>query len=86
MFAHSGGNRRAPHGLSVIAGKTSLVGRGDTQVWASHVRRRRTDERRICLACGNIVSHHQVGADVGVRGRRPRTVSAVGMSGPRLRD
>ncbi|TXS39451.1 hypothetical protein EAO72_28540 [Streptomyces sp. or43] len=24
----------------------------------------------MCLACGNIVSHHRVGAVVGVRGRR----------------
>lgn len=37
MFARSGGNPRTPHGLSVIAGKTSLVGRGDTQ--ATHVSR-----------------------------------------------
>ncbi|ARF77161.1 hypothetical protein B7C62_14385 [Kitasatospora albolonga] len=40
------------------------MGRGDTQAEASHVRHRRTGERGICLACGNIVSHHRVGAVV----------------------
>ncbi|AWK12988.1 hypothetical protein DDQ41_18005 [Streptomyces spongiicola] len=39
----------------------------------SHVRHRRTDGTGNCLACGNIVSHHRVGAFVGVRGRRPQT-------------
>ncbi|PHQ51885.1 hypothetical protein BLA24_11145 [Streptomyces cinnamoneus] len=29
------------------------------------VRRRRSGGGRICLACGNIVSHHRVGGDVG---------------------
>lgn len=90
LFARSGGNGGAPHGLSVSAGKTSLVGRGDTRAKASHVRHRRTGERAICLACGNIVSHHRVGAVVGVRGggsaRQQGRVSAVEMSGPRLRD
>ncbi|CAH9420071.1 hypothetical protein SGL43_07127 [Streptomyces globisporus] len=40
------------------------MGRGDTLAEASHVRHRRTGERGICLACGNIVSHHRVGAVV----------------------
>lgn len=69
LFARSGGNRCARHGLSVAAGKTCLVGGGDTQERASHVRHRRTGDRGNCLACGNIVSHHRVGADVGVRGQ-----------------
>lgn len=34
VFARSGGNRGAPHGLSLLAGKTSLVRRGDTWVLA----------------------------------------------------
>ncbi|NEB00744.1 hypothetical protein G3I78_17000 [Streptomyces sp. SID13726] len=45
------------------------MGGGDTQERPSHVRHRRTGEWGNCLACGNIVSHHQVGADVGVRGQ-----------------
>lgn len=68
LFARSGGNRCAPHGLSVLAGKTYLVGRGDTRFRRSHVRHRRTGDRGICLACGNIVSHHRVGAVVGCSG------------------
>ncbi|MBP5862023.1 hypothetical protein F3K20_25645 [Streptomyces scabiei] len=43
------------------------MGGGDTQERPSHVRHRRTDGGGNCLACGNIVSHHRVGADVGVR-------------------
>jgi hypothetical protein len=39
---------------------------------ASRVRHRRTDGEGICLACGNIVSHHQVGAYVGVRGQEAK--------------
>ncbi len=69
LFAHSGANRCAPHGVSVPAGKTCLVGGGDTQDGASHVRHRRTGDWGNCLACGNIVSHHRVGADVGVTGQ-----------------
>ena len=65
VFARSGANGGAPHGLSVLTGKTFLVGRGDTRSRTSHVRHRRTDSGGICLACGNIVSHHQVGAGVG---------------------
>ncbi|AWT44686.1 hypothetical protein DMT42_21910 [Streptomyces actuosus] len=45
------------------------MGGGDTQGRPSHVRHRRTGDWGICLACGNIVSHHRVGADVGVRGQ-----------------
>ncbi|QEV68536.1 hypothetical protein DMH25_33185 [Streptomyces sp. WAC 01325] len=45
------------------------MGGGDTQDSESHVRHRRTDGEGNCLACGNIVSHHRVGADVGVRGQ-----------------
>ncbi|TPQ20995.1 hypothetical protein FGD71_017655 [Streptomyces sporangiiformans] len=45
------------------------MGGATRDVWASHVRHRRTDGEGICLACGNIVSHHRVGADVGVRGQ-----------------
>ncbi len=90
LFARSGGNRGTWHGVSVRTGKTSLVGGGDTQKRASHVRHRRTHGEGNCLACGNIVSHHQVGADVGVRVQEAvldlGPVSAVGMSGPRLRD
>ncbi|RNF88669.1 hypothetical protein EEJ42_41325 [Streptomyces botrytidirepellens] len=41
------------------------------------VRHRRTDGGRICLACGNIVSHHRVGAVVGCSGRRPSAVRPV---------
>ncbi|ARF66293.1 hypothetical protein B1H20_19875 [Streptomyces violaceoruber] len=40
------------------------MGRGDTSAGPSHVRHRRSGERGICLACGNIVSHHRVGAVV----------------------
>ncbi|RST09251.1 hypothetical protein E2C00_31820 [Streptomyces sp. WAC05374] len=40
---------------------------------ASHVRHRRTAGEGKCLACGNIVSDHWVGAFVGVRVRRPET-------------
>ncbi|RMB80983.1 hypothetical protein CTZ28_37000 [Streptomyces shenzhenensis] len=45
------------------------MGGGDTQNGPSHVRHRRTRGVGNCLACGNIVSHHRVGADVGVRGQ-----------------
>jgi hypothetical protein len=72
MFAHSGGNRCVRHGVSVRTGKTSLVGGATRKARASHVRHRRTDGGGICLACGNIVSHHQVGADVGVRGQEAK--------------
>lgn len=72
MFAHSGGNRCVRHGVSVRTGKTSLVGGATRMARASHVRHRRTDGGGICLACGNIVSHHQVGADVGVRGQEAK--------------
>ncbi len=90
LFARSGGNGGVRHGPEVPTGKTSLVGGGATRKRPSHVRHRRTGEWGICLACGNIVSHHRVGADVGVRGQEAvlvlGPVSAVGMSGPRLRD
>ena len=72
MFARSGGNRCVRHGVSVRTGKTSLVGGATRKARASHVRHRRTDGEGICLACGNIVSHHQVGADVGVRGQEAK--------------
>ncbi|PRH79013.1 hypothetical protein C6N75_11860 [Streptomyces solincola] len=49
------------------------MGRGDTQDRTSHVRHRRTAAEGNGLACGNIVSHHRVGAFVGVRVRRPST-------------
>ncbi|PWG10496.1 hypothetical protein DF268_26535 [Streptomyces sp. V2] len=45
------------------------MGGGDAQERPSRVRHRRTGDGGKCLACGNIVSHHQVGADVGVRAR-----------------
>ena len=90
LFARSGGNRCIWHGVSVRTGKTSLVGGGDTQKRPSRVRHRRSDSEGNCLACGNIVSHDRVGAYVGVRGQEAvlvlGPVSAVGMSGPRLRD
>lgn len=72
VFAHSGGNRCARHGVSVRTGKTSLVGGATRMAQASHVRHRRTAGEGICLACGNIVSHHQVGQDVGVRGQEAK--------------
>ncbi|QNR95617.1 Hypothetical protein SLIV_20903 [Streptomyces lividans TK24] len=45
------------------------MGGGDMQIGPSRVRHRRTGEWGKCLACGNIVSHHRVVADVGVRGQ-----------------
>ncbi|NJP53758.1 hypothetical protein HCJ93_27750 [Streptomyces sp. SBST2-5] len=45
------------------------MGGGDKRGRTSHVRHGRTGEGGNCLACGNIVSHHRVGADVGVRGQ-----------------
>ncbi|MPY63641.1 hypothetical protein FNH08_42730 [Streptomyces spongiae] len=48
------------------------MGGGDTQERRSRVRHRRTDSEANHLACGNIVSHHQVGADVGVRGQEAK--------------
>ncbi|RRR73808.1 hypothetical protein EHS43_36520 [Streptomyces sp. RP5T] len=45
------------------------MGGGDTQERPSHVRHWRTGDWGNCLACGNIVSHYRVGADVGVRGQ-----------------
>ena len=72
VFARSGGNRCLRHGVSVRTGKTSLVGGATRKARASHVRHRRTDGGGICLACGNIVSHHRVGADVGVRGQEAK--------------
>ncbi|QHA09802.1 hypothetical protein GQF42_24870 [Streptomyces broussonetiae] len=48
------------------------MGGGDTQDGPSHVRHRRTGEWGNCLACGNIVSHHRVGAYVGVRGQEAK--------------
>ena len=86
LFARSGGNGRARHGVSVPAGKTSLVGGGDTQERPSHVRHRRTGDGVSAWPAGT--SSRTIGLEqmsaFGVR--RPRTVSAVGMSGPRLRD
>ncbi|AJC56823.1 hypothetical protein GZL_04245 [Streptomyces sp. 769] len=80
VFARSGGKRPAPHGVSVAAGKTVSVGRdavtgalgssppslagGARCVGEARVRHGRSGGMRICLACGNIVSHHRVGADV----------------------
>ncbi|QFZ78819.1 hypothetical protein EAO69_28735 [Streptomyces sp. me109] len=48
------------------------MGGATRRAWAPHVRHRRTAHEGICLACGNIVSHHQVGADVGVRGQEAK--------------
>ncbi|KAB1978394.1 hypothetical protein F8144_39895 [Streptomyces triticiradicis] len=48
------------------------MGGATRRTWASHVRHRRTAGEGICLACGNIVSHHRVGADVGVRGQEAK--------------
>ncbi|PWJ02800.1 hypothetical protein DKG34_36580 [Streptomyces sp. NWU49] len=45
------------------------MGGVDTQDGGLSVRHGRTGEGANCLACGNIVSHHRVGADVGVRGQ-----------------
>ncbi|TFV34370.1 hypothetical protein E4K10_23570 [Streptomyces sp. T1317-0309] len=48
------------------------MGGGDPRKRPSRVRQRRTGEWSDCLACGNIVSHHRVGADVGVRGQEAK--------------
>ncbi|AWN32243.1 hypothetical protein DKG71_23835 [Streptomyces sp. NEAU-S7GS2] len=37
---------------------------GKRRVGTGRVRHGRSGRGRICLACGNIVSHHRVGADV----------------------
>ncbi|ALM40742.1 hypothetical protein SFR_4127 [Streptomyces sp. FR-008] len=45
------------------------MGRGASLVRPSRVRHRRSGVAGNSLACGNIVSHHRVGAVVGVRGQ-----------------
>ncbi|QES03679.1 hypothetical protein DEJ44_14790 [Streptomyces venezuelae] len=51
--------------------------RGDSRASASHVRHRRTDGAGNYLACGNIVSHHRVGAFVGCSAAGPLAEGGV---------